>query len=69
MGNKTPPAAKLTVQNRFAAMTRGFEVGFGEYDRAGPFLQELHEVRRMLLFAYAARYQDVLAGEFGLPHV
>lgn len=60
-----PSVVKVTVQDRFAAMTRGFEVGLGEYARAGSFPKELREIRQ-LLFPYAARYRDVLVGEFGL---
>ena len=58
-------AAEVTVLDRFAALTWGFEVDLGECARAGYFLQEGREVRQ-LLFAYAATYKDVLAGEFGL---
>ena len=66
-GKGTPAAANVTFQDRFAALTRGFEVVLVGNVRAEVFLQELRDVRQ-LLFAYAAKYQDVLAGELG-PHI
>ena len=57
--------AKVTVQDRFAALTRGFEVVLWEYARAGSFLQELRGFRQLPL-ACAAVYQNVPAGELGL---
>ena len=57
--------AKVTVEDSFTAMTRGFEVVLGEYGRAGSFLREWRDVRQ-LLFAHAARHQNALAGEFEL---
>ena len=64
IGRGATVAAKATFQDQFAALTRGFEVVLGENARVEPFLQELRNVRQ-LLFAFAARYQDALAGRFG----
>ena len=40
---------EVTAQDRFAAMTRGFEVVLGENARVGPLLQELREIRHLFV--------------------
>lgn len=66
-GEREVFATKVTFQECFASLTRCFVVVLRENARAESFFRELHAVVQSL-FAFTARYQDVIAGDFR-PHI